>query len=391
MEVPLPRVERVGVAEATGRVLADDLASPLAMPAFDNSAMDGFAVRSADTAHAPVDLHIVGEARAGAPFAGGIPHGGAARISTGAPMPEGSDAVVRVEDALCDGDRLRVTAAVAAGHDVRPRGDDIAIGQLAVARGARIGAGERAMLAAVGAREVDVYRRPRVSIVATGDELVAPGGRLAAGQIYDSNSVMVEQLARAAHADVVAVVRGVGDTGLATRAALDQALAGCDLLVITGGVSMGEHDHVKPALRELGVQEVFWQVALRPGHPTWFGVRDTPEGRTLVLGLPGNPVSAYVTFCLFAAPALRAMEGDAQPLLQLDAVYAGPTQSKRIGHVMALRVRLSPSHRGLTAMATGPNQRSHAISSLVGVDGLALVASDVDRINDGDRVRVQLI
>lgn len=383
--------ERVPLEECAGRVLAAGVAAPGDLPRFDNSAMDGYAVRAADAAGAPVWLDVAHESRAGAPSHGRVDAGTATRVSTGAAMPGGADAVVRVEDTVPDGRRVRIDVAVEPGHDVRPAGDDVRAGQVVLGAGTVLGAGEVGMLAAVGVAEVQVVRRPRVAIVATGDELVPPGEPLGPGRIHDSNSYMLTALVEAAGGRVCTVVRGVGDTRQATDRAVAGALDGADLLVTLGGVSIGEHDHVKQSLRDAGVREVFWKVALRPGHPTWFGVRDGGDAPVPVLGLPGNPGSAYVTFHLFAAPALAALGGRAEGPTEFPATYRGPGQAKRPGMALALRVRLGAGPDGPEVEPTGENQRSHSMSALVGVDALALVDPSAEALEDGDRVTVRLV
>ncbi len=393
---PVERVDGVGVDDVRGRVLAVDVCSPHSIPAFDNSAMDGFAVHAEDTAMAstdhPVALRLAGESRAGHPHAGAVPPGAAVRVSTGAVMPAGADAVVRVEDTDGGGggSAVEVRRAVTPGHDVRRAGDDIRESDIVLRSGTLVRSGERAMLAAVGAREVPVRARPRVAVVSTGSELVSRVEDLAPGRIMESNSAMLAALAAANGAEVVHIVTGIEDTRAATVAALSAALAECDVLLISGGVSMGAHDHVRPALAELGVREHFWQVALRPGHPTWFGT-GPGDAAVPVFGLPGNPVSTYVTFQLFAAPAIAIRAGGSGDALTLTARYEGPTIAKRTGAVMAVRVSLRSEDGQLVATPTSPHQRSDAHSSLVKVDGLALVPEDRPEMRDADTVAVRLI
>ena len=226
------------------------------------------------------------------------------RISTGAALPDGADAVLQLELATVDGDRVTLDDEVAPGRNVRPAGDDVRAGTTVLPAGTRMGAAEIGIAVVAGRGTVACARTPRVVVLATGDELVAPGGPLGPGQLHNSNAATLAALATQAGARVLRT-GVVADTEEATRAAIAAALDEADVLVLSGGVSVGPHDHVKPALEALGVDEVFWRVALRPGRPTWFGTRDD----TLVFGLPGNPVSAMVTFMLFARPALGAMQG----------------------------------------------------------------------------------
>lgn len=393
--------EQVQLGDALGRTLAADVLAPHDLPPFDNSAMDGFALRSADTAGAseaePAVLRLAGESRAGTPQSRALEAGEIAKISTGASLPAGSDCVLRVEDAgRPDAEHVSVPYEIAPGHDVRPAGDDLSAGALVVPAGATIGAGEIAMLASVGAASVECVRRPRVAIVTTGDELVAPGGTLAHGQIFDSNSAMLAALVSECGAELATIEPAVTDEAEPTAAAIAEALAGSappDVLIACGGVSVGEHDHVKAALAAAGVREVFWQVAMRPGHPTYFGMLEAAGDApgTLVFGLPGNPVSAFATFHMFAAPALRAMAGGEPLPRTVEARLAQPL-SKPPGHTQVLRCELSDDGEGgLLAAPTSRNQRSHAVSSLVGVQGLALLPADATELDAGTAIAVELL
>ena len=320
-------IERVALDQALGRRLAGDAVADAESQPFDNSAMDGFAVRAADLAAAggetPVELRTVDESRAGHPAAREVGPGEAIAISTGAPLPRGADASVRIEDAETVGDIVRVHKAPAPGENVRRAGEDIARGETVLAAGAEIGPAELGALATIGLDPVPVHRRPRVAIVTSGDELVPPDRPLGPGQIHNSNAPTVAALVRLAGAEVVSAA-WAADEPEATRATLATALE-ADLAIVCGGVSVGEHDHVKAALRDLGATQVFWRVALKPGGPTWFGTR----GETLVFGLPGNPVSVMVTFLLLARPALLALGGGApggrRVRARLGADYAKPT------------------------------------------------------------------
>lgn len=382
------------VSAAAGRVLARELTASIDLPPFANSAMDGFALIAADTAaaseEAPATLKLIGESRAGAPMAESIAPGSAAYISTGAVMPEGADCVVRVEDSRVEQDHLLIARPVDAMHDVRPAGDDVHAGAAILPAGHPLGAGELALAHAVGVQSLEVIRRPRVSIVATGDELVAAGQSLNPGQIYDSNSPMLRQLVTDSGGEVHHLAVRTPDSHDAVGNAIDAALAGADVLVLCGGVSVGQHDHVKAALGEAGAQEIFWQVALRPGHPTWFGQLERSDGgQTLIFGLPGNPVSAWVTFNLFVAPALRHLQGDLREPLTLRARYSGEALRKKRGFAQVLRCKLQGEGSELRATLTGANQRSHALSSLVGAEALMLLPEECELVEDGDFSCVQ--
>jgi len=368
--------EDVGVSEALDRVLAQDVVAAADVPGFANSAMDGFAVRSGPAGRR---LRIVGESRAGAPAAAAVAEGDAIRISTGALLPAGADAVLEVERvAVADG-TVELGDDVAAGRNVRPPGDDLRAGQVVLRAGTRLGPAELGAAVGAGSGSLRCARRPALAIVATGDELRAPGEPLAPGQLHDSNGITLAALAARAGGDVVFATRAA-DTPEATRAAIGAALE-ADVVVLSGGVSVGPHDHVKGALDALGVREAFWRVALRPGKPTWFGTRD---GR-LVFGLPGNPVSSMVTFLLFVRPALARLQGGPAPppRLRAELAVAVPRRPERDECV---RVRLEEGR----ARPTGP-QGSHQLYSMVGADGLAVIPAGEGELPAGAPVEVEPI
>ena len=267
--------------------------------------MDGFAVRAADV---PGTLQIVGESAAGRPFDLPLGSGGAAAISTGAVVPEGADAVVPIEHVVQKDNAVEILKGVEAGAHIRPQGGDVATGDVVVPAGGRLTPARLAAAAAAGVAEVRCARRPSVVVLATGSELVDPGGTLCPGQIYETNGLMLRSVLAAAGAEVKSQPP-VADDEEAMLDALERGLA-ADVLVTSGGVSVGEHDLVRAVERELGVEEIFWRVSIKPGKPVSFGVR----GGTLVFGLPGNPVSALVGCELFVKPALLALQGVADPL-----------------------------------------------------------------------------
>jgi molybdopterin molybdotransferase len=355
----------LGVA-LRGRVLGAPVVSLTAVPPFDNSAMDGFAIQAGA---AERRLRIVDESRAGTPASATVEDGTAIRISTGAQLPDGATAVVMIERTTEHADAsVSVHADTVAGQNVRRAGEDIRAGQAVLKPGSVLGPAELGVAANAGAATLTVAQRPRVAVLTTGDELVAVGRALGRGQIHNSNGVTLAALAADAGAEVV-VVDHAPDDQAATEQLIGAALARADLLLLTGGVSVGPHDHVKPALTAQGVDEHFWRVALRPGKPTWFGSR----GETLVLGLPGNPVSTVVTFLLFARPALAAMQG-ADPSQPHITARLGQDVTPTEGREELIRVQLD----GDLATPTGP-QGSHVLTSLLGADGLA-------RIPAGDAV-----
>lgn len=373
--------EDVAFADALGRVLAGDLRAVADVPGFANSAMDGYAVPSGPAGR---EMSLVGESRAGSPAAVAAGPGAAVRISTGAAMPEGADAVVPVERARETGGSVLLEAAAEPGANVRLAGEDLRAGEVVLRGGTALGAAELGVAVAAGAATLICARRPRVEIVCTGDELRAPGAPLGPGEIHNSNLVTLAALAGRDGAEVVSTSR-VGDDRAATESALGAALGRADVLVVSGGVSVGPHDHVKPALDALGVEERFWRVALRPGKPTWFGRR---YGR-LVFGLPGNPVSAMVTFLLFARPALRALQG-ASPEARRERAVLAESLPRNPAREEAVRVRLERGEGAPRARPTGP-QGSHVLRSMLGADGLALVPAGADPLAAGSAVDVELI
>jgi molybdopterin molybdotransferase len=297
--------EPAPIAQAAGRVSAQEVRARVDLPPFASSAMDGYAVRAADV---PGALRIAGESSAGRPYGGRFEQGSAAAISTGAVVPDGADAVVPIERVVLGENMVEVSSAFRPGAHIRPRGGDVAAGEVVVPAGVSLTPARLAAAAAAGVGNIMCARRPRVAVLATGNELVAPGEELEPGQIYESNGLMLAATLEAAGADVV-IIPPAADDEAALRGALERGLE-CDVLVTSGGVSVGEHDLVRAVEQELGVEEIFWRVAVKPGKPIAFGVR----GETLVFGLPGNPVSTLVGCEVFVKPALRALQGLADPL-----------------------------------------------------------------------------
>ncbi|MEP9353425.1 gephyrin-like molybdotransferase Glp [Xanthobacter sp. KR7-65] len=302
--------EEVSVSAAAGRVLAQDLVARRTQPPADMSAMDGYAVRSADIATTPSTLTVIGESAAGRPFGGALGPGQAVRIFTGAVVPEGADTVVIQENVARTGDTITTTSLTAALRNVRKRGSDFAAGTPGLTAGRRMTGRDMMLAAAMDHAVVPVARRPRMALLQTGDELVLPGqGTGADSEIVVSNAFGLAALARRAGADVTDL--GVLKDDLATiRATIARALSGeFDIVVSSGGASVGDHDLMAPALKAEGVELFVHKIALRPGKPLMFGHRGTVR----VLGLPGNPVSSHVCGMIFLAPLLRALQGDAAP------------------------------------------------------------------------------
>jgi len=371
--------EKVELSAALGRVLAEDVTSEVDVPPFDSSAMDGFAVPPGATGR----LSVVGESSAGHPFGGPLEAGEAIRISTGAVVPEGTGTVVPVERTRTGGGRVDV-GSPDEGANIRRAGEDVRAGTAVLTQGAELGPAEVGVLASVGRAAALCGSRPRVAVLATGDELAAPGAEPAPGQIWSSNPLTLAGLVVRAGAEV-ALNETVPDTPEATRDALARGLAHADVVCVSGGVSVGEHDHVKAAFASLGVEERFWRVAMRPGQPTWFGVG---EG-ALAFGLPGNPVSAMVTFHLFARPALRALQGADPAATRATAVLAEPV-SRHARREQAVRVRLELNGDGRLATPTGP-QGSHVLTSMLGADALALIEQGEGDVAAGERVEIELL
>lgn len=371
--------DELPLADAVGCVVAAPVTSPEDVPPFDNTAVDGFAVRAADVADAPVTLAVIDTVAAGAARTEPVGPGEAVRIMTGAPLPPGVDAVVMVEDseAIAD-DKVRLLARVAPGDAVRRAGSDVRAGDVVVTPGTVLGPAHLGVLASIGRTTVTVHRRPRVGVLSTGDELVSDGGPLAPGQIRESNKHMLLALVAAAGAEPVdlGVVR---DDETALEAALVDAAARCDVLVTSGGVSMGDFDIVKAVLSRWA--EMRWmQIAIRPAKPFAFGVLTIGARRVPVIGLPGNPVSSFVSFELLARPALRRLAGHPEPLRPLIRAVADEDMGRRPdGKTHWVRVfgGFGPDGR-LHVRTTGP-QGSHQLAATAAAQGLAAVL-------DGDGV-----
>jgi molybdopterin molybdotransferase len=369
--------EAVPLAAAAGRVLAEDARAVVDLPPFPSSAMDGFAVRSEDT---PGRLPVVARIAAGLPAPRPLEAAEAMAIATGGVVPAGADSVIPLEYVVDHDNEVEVPAAVVLGDNVRPRGGDVAEGDVVVPRGVRLRAAQIGALAAAGLESVVVARRPRVAVLATGTELRRPGETLGPGEVYEANGVLLATALASVGADVD-TLPAVADDESPHRDALERGLA-ADVLVTSGGVSVGPHDLVRRILGELGVEEVFWGVAVKPGKPLAFGVR----GSTLVFGLPGNPVSSLVGAEVFVRPALLALQG---------ATVPGPVFSE--GR-LAAAVRRNP-HRDefLRAIAVASEkgvlldpvrgQESHMIARAAAADALVLAPRGEGELAAGESVR----
>lgn len=378
--------EEVALADAAGRVLGSAITSDVALPPWPNSAMDGYAVRGSDvagaTATAPVSLRVVASIAAGARATRALGDGEAIRIMTGAPMPDGADCVIRVEDTDRGTAVVRIHSARDAGRNVRPRGEDVAAGSVVAERGTIISPAMLALLAGVGCARPAVSRRPVVALAGSGDELttverfadVRTGSRIVA-----TNGYVLSAIIREAGGEVLDL--GVApDDREALRARMAEGAARCDLLVTTAGVSVGEHDHTKSIVEELGSID-FWRIRARPGSQLAFGTL----GGTPWLGLPGNPVSAAITGELFVRPAVLRLQGvERVHRAPIIVRLAAPVQRVQ-GTALLLRARLVPRDGGLTAELTGP-QGSGLMSSMARADALLLIPEGEDLLPADARV-----
>jgi molybdenum cofactor synthesis domain-containing protein len=394
------RAESLPLSEALGRVMSEDVTALLTLPPWDNSAMDGYAVRAEDVAEAslaaPVTLRVIGEVAAGHEPAVRVETAGAVRVLTGAMIPPGADAVVKVEDtdaaagpaALPASVGIRAPASV--GQHIRRAGSDMRQGDALLSAGKRIGPAGIALLAAAGHARVDVHRRPRVAIVATGDELTPIGEPLGPASIPDSNSESIAAQVTAAGAEPLRL--GIaGDDPEAVRERLLEGILAADVLIVTGGVSVGAHDVVKQVFADIGSLDL-WRVAIQPGKPLAYGSALRPDGgHCLLFGLPGNPVSSFVTFELFVRPALRRLRGETADLGRL-VVQAtlGEAVTKSAARRAFVRVRLEPDPaavgRYLAHLAGG--QGSYVLTALAAADGLAIIPEGAADAPTGTHVEV---
>ena len=369
--------ETVPTAKAAGRVLAEDVTAGVDLPPFPSSAMDGYALRAEDT---PGRLPVVFRIAAGVPAERPLASGEAMAISTGGAVPEGADAVIQIELVAEHDNKLEVPGQVEPGTNVRPVGGDVRAGEVVLTKGTRLGSAQVGALAAVGVPEVAVARRPRVAVLSTGTELRAQGETLGPGQISESNGPMLAAAFEAAGA-VVERIGPVADDEEEHRRALERGLE-ADVLVSSGGVSVGPHDLVRRILADIGVEEDFWGVAVRPGKPLAFGAR----GDTLVFGLPGNPVSSLVSVELFVRPALLALQGAVDPGPQYETAALGSPLRRNPARDQLARARTIVAAGG-TGLEPLSGQESHMIARAAGADALVLVPAGEGELAAGETVR----
>jgi molybdopterin molybdotransferase len=376
--------EHVPLEAALGRVLAEALVARSPLPPFSYSAMDGYALATRDlVGTGPWQLPVRGESRTGRP-ASALADGTACVISTGAEVPAGADAVLPREVVEATSDRIRFEGKVRPNQHIRQAGEDLALGAVALEQGSRLGPAALGLAASLDATELVVTNRPRVTILCTGDELRAPGSARTPGKIPDSISQPLAALAGMAGA-VVRKQAPVGDERDATERAISEALAETDLLLTVGGVSVGDHDWVRPALESRGVVFDFWKVSIKPGKPLAFGRHR--GGTAAVLGLPGNPASALITFALFGMPLLRAMQGDRAPVASFVTLPLAERLTHKPGRLEFVRVALEP-REGRLSVVPFENQASGALTSLAWAAGLALVPGEVETLEAGSLVEV---
>jgi molybdopterin molybdotransferase len=373
----LVSVEKLAITEAWGRVVREPARAKVDLPPFPSSAMDGFAVRAADT---PGELPVAFRVAAGSAPSSALPPAASAAIATGGTVPDGADAVVPVEVVEDRGGSVSIEATAVRGQHIRPRGGDVREGEVVVDVGTRLGAAQIGALAAAGIAEVACSVRPRVAILATGSELRSPGETLEPGQIYESNRTMIAAALSGSGAEVE-VLPVVADDAEAHRDAIARGLE-ADALVTSGGVSMGPHDLVRSVASELGVEEIFWGVAIKPGKPLAFGVR----GETLVFGLPGNPVSTLVGVLVFVRPALLARQGLVDPAPRFSRGLLSAPLRRNAQRDEFVRAKRSDT-TDLPTLEAIVGQESHMIARAAGADALVHVPRGEGEISEGELVR----
>jgi molybdopterin molybdotransferase len=388
---PVLAAETVAARDALGRVLAENVLAPRDLPPADNSAMDGYAVRVADCAGAsperPAVLRLAFQVPAGARPERVLGPGQAARILTGGPVPEGADAVVRQEDTEADGGTVRIQVAPAPREHIREVAEDVRRGETILEEGRRLGAAELGMLASLGRSVVAVHQAPRVALLSGGDELVEPDGDLDGGRIASSNSYSLA--ARCRELGAAPLYLGIARDTPEDLERHFRAGLGADVLVSSAGVSVGDRDYVRGALEKLGASLLFWGVKMKPGYPLAFG-RFVGERGPLAFGLPGNPVSAMVTFDQFVRPALRKMAGHRDRFRPLVRAELAESLRKKAGRLHFVRVRLERRDGRVLAHSTG-TQSSGVLRSMIQAQGYLIFPADATELRAGESADVQVI
>ncbi|MBW2510454.1 MAG: molybdopterin molybdotransferase MoeA [Deltaproteobacteria bacterium] len=381
--IPLPP-EAVSLLDVVGMVIAEDIRAAWDMPLWNNSAMDGFAVRAEDCV-AGQTLTVDGYIPAGGSASGiNVKPGGAVKIMTGAPAPAGCDAIVPIEETVEKNGKLILTGQVRPGDHLRIRGEDVSKGELVIAAGTALRPAEINMLASFGYRTAPVFRRPKVAILSTGDELVEPGEDIGTGQIFNSNDYSIAAAVKQLGGEPVLLGIARDD-----RQSLTEKIAAGleeDLLITTAGVSMGDHDLVCDVLEVLQVERRFWKVDIKPGRPTAFGLKNGKP----VFSLPGNPVSSMITFEQFVRPALLKMMGHQRVIEPLVRAVMQETIKKKPGRVQFLRVRVAKDGQRLVASSSG-DQNTGILRTLLRANGIAVLPADLEQLRSGEEVDVQLI
>lgn len=375
--------EDVDLRQALQRTLASDVLSPMNVPPHDYSAMDGYALRSADLAGAPFKLKLIGSAYAGHPFSGRVSAGECVRIMTGSLIPDGCDSVVMQENVKVDGDTIAITESHRRGENIRHAGEDIARGATVLARGQVIRPAEMGLLASLGFSEARVFRKLKVALFSTGDELRQPGSPLAAGQIYDSNRYTLLGMLGELNVEVIDM-GSIRDDKETLKAAFLQAASQADAIITSGGVSVGEADYIKQLLQEIG-EVVFWKIAMKPGRPLAYG----KIGSCHFFGLPGNPVAVMVTFQQFVRDALRVLMGQQlKPALEFQAICTQPIR-KVPGRTEFQRGILSQDENESWVVRTTGEQGSGILSSMSKANCYIVLPVSQGNVEAGNAVRVQ--
>jgi len=368
---PSPKVATLPLLDGLGRRLAMDILAPEPSPRYTNSAMDGFAVRWEDVATVAggdsITLTVAGESQAGIPFSGTWRPGQAIKISTGAMLPRGADTVIRVEDTQTEDNLVTVLQAREKGQDIRRAGEEFTAGELLLSQGTALQAPQLGLLTSVGINQVAVYPPPHVSLVVTGTELAAPGEPVAPHQIRDSNSIMLTAAVRQAGGEVI-TRHYTGDTSSDTVAAIKKSTKKAGIVIVTGGVSVGEHDHVKEAARECGFIELFWRVRQKPGKPLFFARKND----CLLFGLPGNPVSGFMCFMYYIQPLLRGLQGRDFSWRTAKARFDNSVNNKG-SRTNFMRIGLKKEESGFMTAEVLAKQGSHMLGSIARADGFIIV------------------